>query len=98
MSKIAIHPGPPITVTPPKQPVKKNNIDEVEWHCATNCDFSVDFDPNDSPFAGCHFDRTNNHSGPVKEDAGFREYKYNVRVGSDTLDPHIIVNVADSSS
>lgn len=97
VSNVMIHPGPPITVTPPKQPVKKNKVDEVVWHCAGNCSFSVDFPPNNSPFNDYHFDQGKSNSGPVKDGAKLGEYKYNVTVGSDTLDPHIIVTVGDTS-
>lgn len=91
---ITIHPprpGSPLTVTPDKQPLNKNSPDVVEWNCAPDCNFSVDFEDG-SPFDGSHFNNGSNKSGRVRGDAELRPYKYTVKVGSDTLDPQIIVN------
>jgi hypothetical protein len=90
-TNVTIHPGPPITVSPDPAPVKKNGVDQVVWHCATNCSFDVDFH-GQSPFPGSHFDQGNNQSQPVRQNANPGSYKYTVKVGSDTLDPQIIVN------
>lgn len=92
--RIMIHaprPGSPLSVTPDSQPLGKSSGDSVVWDCDTGCQFSVEFVAG-SPFENSHFDNGHNNSGLVRGNADKRSYKYKVTVGSDTLDPQIIVN------
>jgi hypothetical protein len=89
--KIMIDPGPPINVIPGEAPVYKNGVDEAEWKCKGDCDFTVVFERG-SPFEGTEFGNNRRNSGLVRRDVKEGDtFKYNVTVGNETLDPIIIV-------
>ncbi len=65
----------------------------VEWQCSDpNADWSVEFDPNDRPFADHRFHRQSRHSGPVRGMPREKPYKYDVIVNGRRLDPDVVVN------
>jgi len=78
-------------VVPDPFRVSKGNLQEVRWICVPEQDFSVDFDPNDSPFYESHFDQDSPCSGLPQRKAqalGLQKiYKYTVSTAYDRLDP-----------
>ena len=91
MSVITIRNGP-LAVTPDPVYITKGELEEIEWQHEKGLEFDVDFGgAGKGPFASHHF-KKGQKSGTVRTDvAKGSQHKYTVKVGSEVLDPIIIV-------
>lgn len=88
-----------VTITVDKSPkvsrdpveISASKGEQVSWECPdSKSGFTVNF-PQGSPFASSSFDQNRPFSGPVKQGAELKTYKYNVTVDGNTLDPGLTV-------
>ncbi|SRR5712692_3005102 len=88
--------GASMEVKPGRFQISMGNNEQVEWFCASaaSSGFTVEFDPNDCPFAQSKFVSPNAGpipSGPIKGSLAplgkNHFYKYKVTVGGNVLDP-----------
>ncbi len=84
-----------IKVDPEVFHLSKKEHQEVVWHGdPQGTDFTVQFDPNDTPFHGYAFSRECPSSGLVRDNVQpnpNKTYKYAVTVGAKAVDPGGII-------
>jgi hypothetical protein len=86
MLEISFGPRVPDPVT-----LSKKGQDIITWECAFDPNWIVDFG-TDSPFKNSVFNQNNPTSGPVRNEAALKYFKYTVTAGRASQDPGVIVD------
>lgn len=83
-------PGATPSVDVEPSTVSKGHKDIIRWRCDDDPNWRVEFGA-DSPFHRSAFDRAHDCSGPARDTAQEKRYKYSVTAGGGIADPGTIV-------